>query len=81
MKTLTFFKGTFPKIKNSLIAAIWSVMNEFIREELDKTEFVVILLDKASDITKKSELSAYLHRMNGLGDIKENSRVHRCKSQ
>ena len=65
------YKGTSPQIQNALFAVISIIMNEFISEELDKTEFVAILLDKTLNISNKSQLSMCLRYVEDLRDIEE----------
>ena len=48
-----------------------SVMKEFVREELDGTEFVAILLDETSDLANKPQLSTQPCYMDDLGHIEK----------
>ena len=64
------FRGTSPQNKNDFIAAISSVLNEFIQEKFYKTEFVTFFLDETLDIENKSQLFTRFYYMVDLGNIK-----------
>lgn len=71
LKNSTVFRGTSPQIQNDLINAISSVLNEFIRDEINKAEFVSILLDETSDVSNKSQLSKCFRYVDHEGNVKE----------
>ncbi|XP_031329186.1 zinc finger MYM-type protein 1-like [Photinus pyralis] len=67
----TVFRGLSPDIQNDLIQSVAEVMIEKIKTEISKTDFVALILDEASDITMKSQLSATFRYVTEDGNVQE----------
>lgn len=71
LQNSTVFSGTSKSIQNDLISAIQTVMNNEIRQQVENTEFVSIILDETSDYSNKSQLSVIFRYYNSSEDVIE----------
>ena len=56
----SIFQGTSATIQNDIIKAIYDVVIDVIKAEINSAEFVAIMLDETSDVMCKSQLSTVL---------------------
>ncbi|XP_071035341.1 zinc finger MYM-type protein 1-like [Parasteatoda tepidariorum] len=56
----TVFKGISNDIQNELISIISEELIETIKQEIEEADFVALMLDEASDIRRRSQLSTVL---------------------
>lgn len=72
LETATVFKGTSSDIQNDLISVMSDIVNETIVKEIEKSNFVAVLLDETSDVRSRSQLSTVLRYVNrDKGVVKE----------
>ncbi|XP_067135315.1 zinc finger MYM-type protein 1-like [Centruroides vittatus] len=71
LKESTVFRDTSSAIQNDLIVSISSVITDRIKQELEQTEFVALILDETSDIINKSQLSTVLRFVDQNGKTRE----------
>ena len=65
------FKGTSNHIQNDLIKSIADVLRDFIDLEIQNAPFLSVMLDEATDIKKKSQLSLVFRYVDKKGVAKE----------
>lgn len=65
------FRGTSSTIQNDIIASLGTLINNRLKEELDRADFVALILDETSDIINKSQLSSVVRFVDKNSDIQE----------
>ena len=70
LTTNKVFIGTSSQIQNDLISAVADVLNDAIKEEINKTPFVSLMMDETSDVSNAAQLSLVLRYVTDSG-IKE----------
>jgi len=71
LKESTVFRGTSSAIQNNIIASLGTLITNRLKEELDRADFVAIILDETSDIINKSQLSTVVRFVDKNGDVQK----------
>jgi hypothetical protein len=67
LSTSTVFSGLSGDIQNDLIQSISNVLLKTIKNEIEHTNFVSIIMDETTDIMSKSQLSTILRYVTNEG--------------
>lgn len=71
LSSSTIFSGMSSNIQNDIIQCVCNVLLGTIRKEIQAAPFIAILLDEASDVSNKSQLSTVIRYVSPSGDIEE----------
>jgi hypothetical protein len=63
------FRGLSPEIPNNIIASVSKFMVREIKREVSETVFVSLIVDEATDISMKAQVSSVLRHVSKNGDV------------
>ncbi|KAF0715097.1 zinc finger MYM-type protein 1-like [Aphis craccivora] len=71
LKESIVFRGTSSAIQNDIIVSLGTLITNRLKEELDRADFVALILDETSDIINKSQFSTVVRFVDKNGDVQE----------
>lgn len=71
LQTATVFSGTSNDIQNDIIECISRFMINKIKEEVNNSNFVAVIMDETTDVSNKSQLSTIFRYVTSDGKVEE----------
>jgi hypothetical protein len=65
------FHGLYPEIQNDILASVSECVVREIKREVSETALVSLIVDEATDISMKAQVSSVLRYVSKNGDVEE----------